>query len=40
MIWIAVVITIVVVTLPLIVMWGLWELEKLEIGDIDWRDED
>ena len=40
MIWIVVVIATVVVTLPLLVMWGVWELEKLEIGDIEWRDED
>lgn len=40
MIWIAVVVTTVLVAIPLIIMWGLWELEKLEIGDIEWRDED
>jgi ABC-type molybdate transport system permease subunit len=39
MIWIVVVIATVVVALPLMVMWGVWQLEKLEIGDIDWRDD-
>ena len=39
MIWIAIVLTAVAVAIPLVILWGFWSLEKLDIDEIDWRDE-
>jgi cytochrome oxidase assembly protein ShyY1 len=40
MIWIAIVLTAVAVTIPLLIVWGFWQLENINIDEIDWRYED
>lgn len=40
MIWFVSVLAAIAIAIPLIIMWGFWSLEKLNIDEIDWRDED
>jgi hypothetical protein len=40
MIWVALSVALLILVLPIAVMIGLWALEKQEMEDIDWRDDD
>jgi hypothetical protein len=40
MIWVALSVAVLILALPIAVMMGLWALEKQDIEDIDWRDDD
>ena len=39
MIWIAILLTAGAIAIPIVIMWGLWQLEKIDLDEIDWRDE-
>lgn len=40
MIWFAVIAASIMITIPLVIMWGLWQIEQIGLDEIDWRDED
>ena len=40
MIWVALSVAVLILALPITVMMGLWALEKQDIEDMDWRDDD
>lgn len=40
MIWFAILGAAIAISIPLAIMWGFWSLEKLNIDEIDWREED
>jgi len=40
MIWFAILGAAILVAIPLAIMWGLWQLENIDINEIDWREED
>ena len=40
MIWIALSVAVLILVVPIGLMMGLWALEKQDIEDIDWRDDD
>jgi cytochrome oxidase assembly protein ShyY1 len=40
MLWFILLTVFLVLVLPIFVLLGLWTLERIEIQEIDWRDED
>jgi hypothetical protein len=40
MLWFILLTVFLVLVLPIIALLGLWTLERIEIQEIDWRDED
>jgi hypothetical protein len=39
-IWGAIIATTIVIAIPLVIIWGIWQLDSFDANDIDWRDED
>ena len=40
MMWVAIIGTAIAISIPMIIMWGFWQLEKMGIEDIEWRDDE
>jgi len=40
MIWLAILLPVIVATFALVVLWGVMQIDKVELNDFDWNDED
>jgi hypothetical protein len=40
MIWLAILLPALVLTVALVVLWGVMQIDKVELNDFDWNDED
>ena len=40
MIWLAILLPALVLTVALVVLWGVMQIDKVELNDFDWNEED
>ena len=40
MIWLAILLPAIVLTVALVVLWGVMQIDKVELDDFDWNEED
>jgi hypothetical protein len=40
MIWLAILLPAIVLTVALVVLWGVMQIDKVELNDFDWNEED